>query len=100
MKNNKLKFPKGSFIEFCGEYFKVIENYGDYSGRVMDFDGIVSKNFYFDYAGEKAELITDEKKIKELKSYMKQIKKQNRKEDLCYVVRKSRYKIRTLLTSF
>jgi hypothetical protein len=58
MKN--LKYPEGSIVSYCDEYYKIITNYNDHSATVMDTAGDVSRNFYFSFCGEDAVLITDE----------------------------------------
>lgn len=65
-----LKYPVGSFINFCDEYYKVLENYSDHSAKVIDMGKDICRNFYFNYQGEQCVLITDEKLIKELESIL------------------------------
>lgn len=62
----KLKYPIGCFILWCNEYYKVLENYSDYSAKVVDMGGDIITNFDFEY-GEQAQLVTDSEKIEELK---------------------------------
>jgi hypothetical protein len=69
--NKQLEFPVGSFISWCGEFFKVITNNDDWKGIVADMNNDKAE-FYFTYGREKAELITDEEQIKELEEYLKQ----------------------------
>ncbi|HHT98035.1 MAG TPA: hypothetical protein GXZ90_09115 [Clostridiales bacterium] len=68
---NELKYPEGSYIKWGNEYLKVINNISDYTGTVMDMCGDIIHNFYFNYAGDVAELITDENKISELENFIK-----------------------------
>jgi hypothetical protein len=67
-----LQYPIGSFISWCDEYYKVIENISDYSGVVMDMAGDKAK-FYFEYGGEKAVRIDDKDKIKELRRHLSSV---------------------------
>ena len=45
MKN--LIYPIGSFISWCDDYYKVLQNSSDYSATVVDMGGDESRNFYF-----------------------------------------------------
>lgn len=66
--HKELKYPVGCFIEWCDEYYKVLSNYSDRSGKVVDMGGDVDTNFYFNYGNEPATVITDTSKIKELEN--------------------------------
>lgn len=66
----KLKYPEGSIISYCDEYFKVLRNNSDYSGRVIDVGRTEINNFYFKYAGEESILIDDENKIMEIENWI------------------------------
>ena len=63
--SKKLEYPVDSFILWCDDYYKVISNTDDYKGIVKDASGD-NQRFYFEFGNEKAELVTDENKIKEL----------------------------------
>lgn len=54
---HKFKYPEGSFITWCDEYYKIIKNHSDYSATVMDMSGDICRNFYFKLYGEEAILI-------------------------------------------
>lgn len=62
----ELKYSEESIIFWCDEYYKVIKNAGDYMGTVMDLAGEFIERFYFEFGDEKAELIIDKNKIKEI----------------------------------
>lgn len=53
------KFKKGDIIEYCGDEFEVLENYGS-SGTVKENyeGGVTIGNFYWDYCGEKCTLVS------------------------------------------
>ena len=70
----QLKYPNGSFIEWCEEYYKVIDNFHDHSAMVMDMGGDISRNFYFEYQGEVARLLTNEDEIVKAEGYLAGIK--------------------------
>jgi len=63
--SNQLKYPIDSFILWGGEYYKVISNRNDTKGIVKDMAGDIQR-FYFDFGKEKAKLVANEEKIKEL----------------------------------
>lgn len=44
----ELKYPEGSIISWCDEYYKVIKNSNDWSGIVMDAGGD-KLHFYFSF---------------------------------------------------
>lgn len=67
--SKQLEYPIGSFISWCDDYYKIKSNNGDYKGVVMDMSGDLQQ-FWFDFEGEKAKLITDENKIKELQELL------------------------------
>jgi hypothetical protein len=67
--SKQLEYPIGSFISWCDDYYKVKSNTDDYKGMVIDMSGDLMK-FYFDFKGEKAQLITDINKIKELQEML------------------------------
>jgi len=69
----ELKYPNGSFISYCDEYYKILQNSSDYSATVLDMGGDECRNFYFKAYGETAQLITDKDKIKELDSYLESV---------------------------
>ena len=69
--SRKLKYPEGSFVKWCDEYYKIVSNTSDWMAKVMDMSGDIINGFYFDYAGETSELITDKQKIKELEGLLK-----------------------------
>lgn len=71
--STELKYPIGSFIKWCDEYYKVLSNYSDWSGTVVDMGGDVDSGFYFKYQGEVAELIADQQKINELELHLKSL---------------------------
>ncbi len=51
-------WPSGSIIEFCGENFRIRENYGN-SGHVEHLDGTSASNsFYWIFDGSKCKLIS------------------------------------------
>lgn len=55
----EFNFKKGDIIEFCGDEFVVIENYGD-SGKVKENSkqGCTINPFYWKYSGETCKLKT------------------------------------------
>lgn len=63
--DDQLKYPIDSFISWKGKYYKVISNRDDIKAIVKDIAGD-SQRFYFDFGKEKAKLVTDKEKIKEL----------------------------------
>ena len=65
-----VKYPVGSFIFWCDEYYKVLENYHDHSGKVMDMGKTICNSFYFKAYGEEASLVTDVDKINELNNIL------------------------------
>jgi len=65
-----LRYSIGNFITWCGENYKVLDNYNDFSGTVMDMSGNIINNFYFEYLGEIAEVITDKDKIIEIEKHL------------------------------
>jgi hypothetical protein len=67
-----LKYPEGSIIMWCDEYYKVIRNSCDWSGSVMDTIGDVISNFYFKYQGEEAILITNKDEIKKVENWIQE----------------------------
>lgn len=69
----ELKYPVGSIISWCDDYFKVIKNSSDYSGTVVDTANETSK-LYFEFAGESAILIKDEDKIRQVEGLIQKAK--------------------------
>jgi hypothetical protein len=55
---SEIDFRTGDIIEFCGETFEVIKNWGD-SGEVRENcpNGAFIGRFYWEYAGEKCKLV-------------------------------------------
>lgn len=51
-------FKKGDIIEFCGETYEVIDNYGS-NGTVREnyTNGIIISNFKWEFEGEKCKLV-------------------------------------------
>lgn len=54
---NRLKYPIGCKISWCGEEYIVVENYNDRSGKVRYENDDQILLFYFNYAGEEAVVI-------------------------------------------
>lgn len=77
---SKLKYPEGSIISWCDEYYKVIRNMSDWSGSVMDAAGDISSNFYFSFQNEDAVLITDKTIIQEVNGWIKAALKKKQAE--------------------
>jgi len=57
---------KGDMIEWCDEYYFVLEANSQNSGKVTDIDGNITNRFYFDFQGEKSKIILKNSIIKRL----------------------------------
>jgi len=74
----ELKYPNGSFISYCDEYYKILQNSSDYSATVLDMGGDECRNFYFKAYGETSQLITDKKKTDELNNLLESVLDKNK----------------------
>jgi hypothetical protein len=77
---NKFDFKSGDIIIWCGECYKVIENWG-YYGKVQQ-GSLEVFPFYWEYQGESSRLATEEDILMEMFKYREFISMEDMIKDL------------------
>ena len=59
-------YPENTYIQWCDEHYKIIENFDDISATVMDTTGLKISDFHFIYQDTIALRVVEEDEIREL----------------------------------